>query len=164
MRSKSRARGSSRRIIRSRRRLAVLRREIDRAASMDELFDLQRRWGPIDEADPAAEELCYALRAAACYLSGGPPPARERFTLIRPVPADARLTFEVRGRIGERIALVVWADGGLYGSLYALARLEAVAADDSDPAQALDRIVASYEDVLEAPARTALAGADRRVA
>jgi hypothetical protein len=142
----------------------MLRREIDRAASMDELFDLQRRWGPIDEAEPAAEELCYALRAAACHLSGGPPPARDRFTLVRPVPADAEVTFEVRGRIGERIALVVWADGRLYGSLYALARLEAAAADDSDPARALDRIIAGYEDVLEAPARATLTGGDRRVA
>jgi hypothetical protein len=136
-----------------RRRLAAFREGIVHARSTDDLFDLERRLGPIDEDDPAAEELCYELRATACHLSRGPAPAR--FTLVRPPPIDARLSFHVRGRIGERIATVVWADGRLYGSLYALARLEARAVDDSDPGRALERIRAAFDRVSEAPAQAA---------
>lgn len=135
--------------------LAVFRRAIVVARSMDDLFDVERRLGPIDEDDPAAEDLCYDLRAAACYLSRGPAPARDRFTLIRPPPRGARHSFRVKGRIGTRIASVVWADGRLFGSLYALARLEARPSDDSDPERALERIVASFEYVSEAPAAAA---------
>ena len=137
------------------RRLAVLREAIIAARSMDELFDVERRHGPIDEHDPAAEELCYDLRAACCHLSRGPAPDRARFTLVRAVPAAARRTFAVKGRIGNRIATVVWADGRLYGSLYALARLEARPADDSDARAALERILVAFDQVIDAPARAA---------
>jgi hypothetical protein len=137
------------------RRLAVLREAIVGARNMDELFDVERRHGPIDEHDPAAEELCYELCAACCHLSLGPAPDRARFTLLRPVPPDARRTFGVKGRIGNRIATVFWADGRLYGSLYALARLEARPADDSDPRAALERIIGAFDQVIDAPARAA---------
>jgi hypothetical protein len=133
----------------------MFRQAIVVARSMDDLLDVERRLGPIDEDDPAAEDLCFDLRAAACHLSRGPAPSREHFTLIRPPPAEARVSFRVRGRIGERIATVVWADGRLYGSVYALARLEARPADDSDPDRALDRMLAAFESVSEVPAEAA---------
>jgi hypothetical protein len=147
-----------------RKRHALLRRGIADARSTDDLFDLQRQYAPIDESAVDAEELGYELRAAACHLSGGPPPPRDRFTLTRAVPADARATFTVRGRIGERIAAVVWADGALYGSLYALARLEARPAADDGAACALARIVAAFDEVYEAPAADTFEAAVRRVA
>lgn len=135
--------------------LARFRSAIDKARSTDDLTDLERRFAPLDEDDPDALELLFELCAAACQLSRGPAPSRHSFRLERPVPPAARARFHVRGRIGERIATVVWADGRLYGSLYALARLEARRFDWTDSAAALERIRAAFDHVIVLDARAA---------
>lgn len=136
-------------------RLARVRQAIEAANSTDDLNDVERRFGPIDEDDPEAVDLLFELRAAACHLSRGPAPARASFALVRQPPAAGRVRFHVRGRIGERLVTVAWVDGRLYGSLYALARLEARPFDWSDPAAALDRLRAAFESVVVLDARAA---------
>lgn len=132
--------------------LARIRQAIENARSSDDLTDIERRFGPLDEDDPDTLDVLFELRAAACQHARGPAPARDAFTTRRPPPRSARLSFTIRGRIGDRIATVIWADGRLYGSLYALARLEARPFDWSDGARSFDRINAAFEQVIEARA------------
>jgi hypothetical protein len=136
-------------------KLARCRKAIDQAKSTDELTDIERRFGPFDENDPDTFELLFEMCAAACLLSRGPAPSRDRFALARRAPLSARIRFRVSGRIGERITTVVWADGRLYGSLYAIARLEARPFDWRDATLAFEQIRAAFDHIHDTDARAA---------
>ncbi|CAN5614782.1 hypothetical protein BH23GEM9_BH23GEM9_35490 [soil metagenome] len=132
-------------------------RLMDRLAEVrntDDLFDLEVRLGPWDEEDALAARALFQLACTRCLLARGPAPSPDRFTLIQPAPEFGRERFEVRGRIGTRIVRVGWADGILFGSLYAIARLGSDDACFSQAASARERIVERFDVVLEEmPAR-----------
>lgn len=115
----------------------------------DELFDLELRLGPLDEEDAIAARALFLLASIRCQLSRGPAPSADQFTLVRPAPEWGRERFEVRGRVGTRIVRVGWADGVLFGSLYAIARLRADDPGLAHAATARDRIVDCFDVVLE---------------
>lgn len=133
-----------------------LQRLLDRLADIyntDDLFDLELRLGPFDEEDALGARALFHLAAARCQLSRGPALSPERFTLTRPEPHSARERFEIRGRIGTRIVRVGWADGVLFGSLYAIARLGSSDACFGSAATARARIIDRFDVVLhEVPA------------
>jgi hypothetical protein len=127
-------------------------RLVDRLADVrntDELFDLELRLGPFDEEDAIAAHALFRLSCARCQLSRGPAMQETEFALSRLPPAHARERFEVRGRIGTRIVRIGWADGELYGSLYALRILEAQGAAVADARRAHQRIRALLDVVLD---------------
>jgi hypothetical protein len=131
---------------------AQYERLLDRLSEVrntDDLFDLELRVGPFDEEDAVAVRALFQLACARCHLSRGPVPSAERFTLVRPAPAYARERFEVRGRVGTRIVRVGWADGSLFGSLYALRLLECGVTNLADAASAHQRIRAVFDVVLD---------------
>ncbi|HSK18490.1 MAG TPA: hypothetical protein VK912_05080 [Longimicrobiales bacterium] len=133
-----------------------LQRLLDRLADIyntDDLFDLELRLGPFDEEDALAARALFHLAAARCQLSRGPALSPERFTLTRPEPHAARERFEIRGRIGTRIVRVGWADGVLFGSLYAIARLGGSDACFGSAATARARVIDRFDVILhEVPA------------
>lgn len=133
-----------------------LQRLLDRLADIrntDDLFDLELRLGPFDEEDALAARALFHLAAARCQLARGPALSPDRFTLTRPEPHPARERFEVRGRIGTRIVRVGWADGVLFGSRYAIARLGGSDACFGSAATARARIFDRFDVVLhEVPA------------
>lgn len=114
-------------------RLHSLVERLGEVRNTDELLDLEILHAPFDEDDPVAARALFQIVAMRCHLARGPAPSPESFTLIRPAPARARERFEVRGRLGTRIVRVGWADGMLFGSLYAIA---CIACDDARLAHA----------------------------
>jgi hypothetical protein len=128
-----------------------LQRLLDRlseARNTDDLIDLEHTLGPFDEDDALCERALFQFACARCHLARGPAPSPDTFTLVRAAPAHARERFEVRGRLGTRIARAGWADGQLFGSLYVL-RLLAI--DDTGLAvatSARERITAVFDVVL----------------
>ena len=128
-----------------------LERLLDRLADVrntDDLLDLEVRLGPFDEEDALATRALFHLASMRCQLSRGPAPSAERFTLTRPAPAYVHEGFEVRGRIGTRIVRVGWADGVLFGSLYAIARLGSSDVCFGNVVTARERIVECFDVVL----------------
>lgn len=128
-----------------------LERLLDRLADVrntDDLLDLEVRLGPFDEEDALATRALFHLASMRCQLSRGPAPSPERFTLTCPAPAYVREGFEVRGRIGTRIVRVGWADGVLFGSLYAIARLGSSDVCFGNVVTARERIVECFDVVL----------------
>jgi hypothetical protein len=129
-----------------------LQRLLDRLSEVqntDELIDLEHGHGPFDEDDALCERALFRIACARCHLARGPAPSPDTFTLERAAPAHARERFEVRGRVGTRIARVGWADGELFGSLYVLRLL---APDDTGLAvakSARERINAVFDVVLD---------------
>jgi hypothetical protein len=115
----------------------------------DDLFDLELRLGPLDEDDAIAARALFLLACMRCHLSRGPAPSAEQFTLMRPAPEQGRERFEVRGRVGTRIARVGWVDGVLFGSLFMIARLGRDDACFANAATARERIIDSFDVVLE---------------
>lgn len=115
----------------------------------DDLLDLELRLGPFDEEDAIAAHALFLIAATRCRLAFGPAPAWEQFSLASTAPPSSRQRIEVRGRIGTRIARVVWADGGLFGSHYALRRLDRTDDRCADPDAARQRIHAVFDEVLE---------------
>jgi hypothetical protein len=109
-------------------RLQRLVERLVEVGNTDELLDLEILHGPFDEDDLLAARALFQIAAIRCHLARGPAPSPDSFTLIRPAPAQARERFEVRGRLGTRIVRVGWADGMLFGSLYAIA---CIACDDA---------------------------------
>ena len=129
-----------------------LQRLLDRLADIrntDDLFDLELRLGPFDEEDALAARALFHLAAARCQLSRGPALSPERFTLTRPEPRPAAERFEIRGRIGTRIVRVGWADGVLFGSIYAIDRLGADESVCSCAITTRARIRERFDAVLE---------------
>ena len=133
-----------------------LQRLLDRLADIrntDDLFDLELRLGPFDEEDALAARALFHIAAIRCQLSRGPALSPDRFTLTRPEPHPVRERFEVRGRIGTRIVRVGWADGVLFGSLYAIARLGGSDACFGNAATARARVIDRFDVILhEVPA------------
>jgi hypothetical protein len=131
-------------------------RLLDRLADVhntDDLFDLEQRLGPFDEEDMLAARALFQIATLRCQLARGPALSPDRFTLTRPAPSYVREGFEVRGRIGMRIVRVGWADGVLFGSLYAIARLGSSDACFGSAATARARIIDRFDVVLhEVPA------------
>ncbi len=115
----------------------------------DELFDLEVAFAPFDEEDGVAQRALFQLACRWCHLARGPAPAQESFELVRRPPDAAHHRFEVRGRIGQRIVRVGWADGALFGSLYALRRLEHAHDPARTAASAQAWIRASLDAVIE---------------
>lgn len=115
----------------------------------DDLYDLEQRVGPFDEEDPNAAQALFHLAAIRCRLARGPAPSRAEFSLVRPPPAHVRERFEVRGRLGSRVVRVGWADGVLFGSLHAIARLECGDGCLADAAAARQRVIALFDVVID---------------
>lgn len=129
-----------------------LKRLVDRLTDVrntDDLYDLEQRWGPFDEEDPIATQALYHMASTRCRLARGPALSRGDFVLVRPPPSHARERFEVRGRLGSRIARVVWADGELYGSLYVIACLEGSRTCFVDGVSLRERVTAVFDVVLD---------------
>lgn len=137
-----------------------VQRLLDRLSDVsntDDLFDFEVHNGPFDEEDPLAARVLFQIAATRCQLSRGPAPSPDTFTLTRPAPARARDRFEVRGRIGTRVVRIGWADGTLFGSLYAIARLHCSANTLAHAAAAREHIIAQLDVVLEDPRPRAVA-------
>ena len=103
-----------------------LQRLLDRLVDIrntDDLFDLEQRFAPFDEDDALTRRALFQIACTRCHLSRGPTLSPDTFALARPAPSRAREQFEMRGRVGTRTVRIGWADGELYGSLYAMARL-----------------------------------------
>lgn len=134
-----------------------LQRLLDRLVdirSTDELFDLELRFAPFDEDDALTRRALFQIACVRCHLSRGPSLSLESFALSRPAPPHSREQFEVRGRVGMRTVRVGWCDGELYGSLYAIARLNPTTPYITDAATAralVTRLFDSIEVVEEQP-------------
>lgn len=114
----------------------------------DDLLDLELRLGPFDEEDPVAARALFQLATMRCQLARGPALSPDRFTLTRPAPSHVREGFELRGRMGTRIVRVGWADGVLFGSVYAIARLGSDDACFGSAVTARERIAERFDVVL----------------
>ena len=117
--------------------------------STDELYDLELRLAPFDEDDAIGRRALFHLASARCQLARGPAYTFDRFTLTCPEPSAARDRFEIRGRVGTRIARVVWADGVLCGSLYVIAMLGGDAHAFRDARTARQHITAVFDHVFD---------------
>jgi len=120
--------------------------EIDNS---DDLLDFELLNGPFDEDDPHAARVLFQIAAVRCQLARGPAPSAETFALTLPAPKRSRHRFEVRGRIGTRIVRVGWADGMLFGSLYAIARLHLDATTLAHAVVAREIINEQFDVVLD---------------
>lgn len=129
--------------------LQRLEDRLSEVRTTDDLIDLEQRFGPFDEDDALCARALFRIACARCQLARGPAPSPDAFTLARPAPTHARERFEVRGRVGTRIARIGWADGELFGSLFVLRRLAVDATGMSAAASARDRITAVFDVVLE---------------
>jgi hypothetical protein len=129
-----------------------LQRLTDRLADVcntDDLYELEVRLGPFDEGDPVAARALFMIATMRCRLAGGPAISADTFVLEAPPPATAVERFEIRGRMGTRIVRVGWADGALFGSLHALARVTCVNGDLGDCSRARQRIVSALDHVID---------------
>ena len=129
--------------------LEQLRDRLADVGDTDALFELELRLAPMDEDDPVAVHALFELACARCQLARGPALSWQTFTLTRSAPPYVREGFEVRGRVGTRIARVGWADGVLFGSLYALRLLEGGALIFRDATTARRRIHDVFDVVLD---------------
>jgi hypothetical protein len=127
--------------------LQRLQNRLSEVRNTDELIDLEHRLGPFDEDDALAVSALFRIACVRCHLARGPAPSPDTFTLTRAAPAHARERFEVRGRVGTRIARAVWADGELFGSLYVLSRLGRDTTGLAVAESARQRITAAFDAV-----------------
>lgn len=123
----------------------------------DELLDVELSFAPLDEDDPLAQRALFELACRRCHLARGPAPLQARFALRVPRSASVRHCVELRGRMGSRIVRVGWADGTLFGSRYAIVRLQRALGGARDVAEA-ERIIRSrMASVIEPVAASAVA-------
>jgi hypothetical protein len=142
--------------------LKRLSERLSEVRNTDDLLQLEMALGPFDEEDGVAAQALFRIAATRCQLARGPAPAPESFMLTKPAPEHARERFEVRGRLDNRIVRVGWADGTLFGSLYALARLGRGGARHDDATTAREHIVRRLDAVTDERHGVALHGGPAR--